>query len=174
VTGAGSLIDVVQEAVDVTGMTDVPIEDRTVLLSDNGPGYLSRQFTEYLRLVGIRHIIASPYHPQTNGKMERYHRTVKGEVGLPFHWKGLLPYQMTSELEVAIRSFVGYYNYQRYHEGLENVTPYDVYTGRHLEVIQKRKEAKSRTVTLRVSVNSEGLTVPLSLKIYSQDIKARG
>ena len=55
---AGSLIDVVQQAVDSTGITDVPVEDRTVLLSDNGPGYLSRQFSDYLRLVGIRHIMA--------------------------------------------------------------------------------------------------------------------
>lgn len=47
---AGSLIDVVQKAVDSTGMTGVPVEDRTVLLSDNGPGYLSRQFSEYLGL----------------------------------------------------------------------------------------------------------------------------
>jgi len=72
---AESLIDVVQQAVDLTRMTDVPVEDRTVLLSDNGPGYLSRQFNDYLGLVGIRHIIASPYHPQTNGKVERYHQT---------------------------------------------------------------------------------------------------
>lgn len=55
---AGSLIDVVQQAVDLTGMTDVPVEDRTVLLSDNGPGYLSRQFNEYLGLVGIRSPLA--------------------------------------------------------------------------------------------------------------------
>ena len=143
---AGSLIDVVQKAVDLTGMTDVPVEDRTALLSDNGPGYLSRQFSEYLRLVSIRHIVASPYHPQTNGKMERYHRTVKGEVSL-------LPYDMPSELEGALGSFVYYYNYQRYHEGLGNVTPYDVYTGRHLEVIQSRKEAKSRTLTTRKDYN---------------------
>ena len=83
---AGSLIDVVQQAVDLTGMTDVSVEDRTVLLSDNGPGYLSRQFNEYLGLVGIRHILASPFHPQTNGKIERYHRTLKEEINL-------LPYQ---------------------------------------------------------------------------------
>jgi hypothetical protein len=56
---AGSLIDVVQQAVDLTGMTDVPVEDRTVLLSDNGPGYLSRQFNEYLGLIGIRSPLAS-------------------------------------------------------------------------------------------------------------------
>jgi len=86
---AGSLIDVVQQAVDLTGMADVLVEDRTVLLSDNGAGYLSRQFGEYLRLVDIRHIIASPYHPQTNGKIERYHRTIKGEINqVPYDMPG--------------------------------------------------------------------------------------
>ena len=121
----GSLIDVVQKAVDITGMTDVPVENRTVLLSDNGSGYLSRQFGEYLRLVGIKHIIASPYHPQTNGKIERYHRTIKGEIKL-------VPYEMPGKLKEAIKAFIEYYNYRRYHEGLGNITPYDVYTGRHL------------------------------------------
>jgi len=139
---AGSLIDVVQQAVDLTGMTNVPVEDRTALLSDNGPGYLSRQFGEYLRLVEIRHIIASPYHPQTNGKIERYHRTIKGEINL-------VPYGMPGELKEAIRQFIEYYNYRRYHEGLGNVTSHDVYTGRHLEVIQRRKETKSRTLQAR-------------------------
>jgi len=143
---SGSLIDVVQKAVDSTGMADVPVEDRTVLLSDNGTGYLSRQFGEYLRLVGIRHVIASPYHPQTNGKIERYHRTIKGELGL-------LPYNVPGKLEEAIKAFIDYYNYQRYHEGLGDVTPYDVYTGRHLEILQSRKEAKSRTLQARRDYN---------------------
>ena len=143
---ARSLIDVVQQAVDLTGMADVMVEDRTVLLSDNGPGYLSRQFNDYLRLVGIRHIIASPYHPQTNGKIERYHRTVKEEVKL-------LPYEMPGELKEAIKPFIDYYNYQRYHEGLGDVTPYDVYTGRHTEILQLRKEVKSKTLQARKDYN---------------------
>lgn len=70
-----SFIEVVQDAVDLTGMTEVPLEDRTRLLSDNGPGYVSRAFRDYLHLVGIRHILASPFHPQTNGKLERYHQS---------------------------------------------------------------------------------------------------
>ena len=127
-------------------MTDVPVEDRTMLLSDNGPGYISRQFGDYLRLVGIRHILASPYHPQTNGKIERYHRTIKGELSL-------MPYEMPDELEEAIRAFIEHYNYQRYHEGLGNVTPYDVYTGRYLEIIQRRKEVKSKTLAARRDYN---------------------
>jgi transposase InsO family protein len=104
-----------------------------VLLSDNGAGYISQQFNHYLRLAGIRHITASPFHPQTNGKIERYHRSVKGEIGR-------VPYDMPSELKEAIRAFIEYYNYRRYHEGLGNVAPYDVYTGRHVEIIQTRKE----------------------------------
>ena len=123
-------------------MTDVPMEDRTVLLSDNGSGYISHQFNEYLRLVGIRHITASPFHPQTNGKIERYHRTLKGGITL-------LPYEMPSDLKEAIRGFIEYYNYQRYHEGLGNVTPYDVYTGRRYEIIRRRKEVKERTLAER-------------------------
>jgi putative transposase len=143
---AVSLIDVVQKAVDYTGMDDVLVEDRTALLSDNGAGYLSRQFGDYLRLVGVRHVVASPYHPQTNGKIERYHRSIKGQLSL-------MPYDMPDELEEAIGAFVEYYNYQRYHEGLGDVTPYDVYTGKYLEIIQRRKEVKSRTILMRRDYN---------------------
>jgi putative transposase len=143
---AGSLIDVVQKAVDATGMTGIPVENRAVLLSDNGAGYVSRQFGEYLRLVGVRHIVASPYHPQTNGKIERYHRSLKGEINQ-------LPYDMPSELEKAIAAFIEYYNYHRYHEGLGDVTPHDVYTGRHVEIMNRRKEAKSRTLQERRDYN---------------------
>jgi transposase InsO family protein len=142
----GSLEDVMQQAVDLTGMTDVPVEDRTVLLSDNGAGYISQQFNQYLHLVGIRHITASPFHPQTNGKIERYHRSIKGEINQ-------VPYDMPSELREANRGFIEYYNYRRYHEGLGNVTPYDVYIGRHLEIIQRRKEVKSRTLEIRRDYN---------------------
>ena len=142
----GSLEDVMQQAVDLTGMTDVPLEDRTVLLSDNGAGYISQQFNQYLRLVGIRHITASPFHPQTNGKIERYHRTIKGEINQ-------VPYEMPSELKEAIMAFIEYYNYRRYHEGLGNVTPYDVYTGKQHEIVQRRKEVKSRTLEVRRDYN---------------------
>ena len=75
-----SFIEVVQEAVDRTGMDRIPIPDRTKLLSDNGPGYVSRTFRDYLGMVGIKHILATPFHPQTNGKLERYHQTLKRDV----------------------------------------------------------------------------------------------
>ena len=144
---ADSLIDVTQEAVDLTGMTDVPVEDRTFLLSDNGAGYISRKFNEYLGLVGIKHITAAPYHPQTNGKIERYHLTIKGKLNL-------VPYDTPSELEREINSFVRYYNYYRYHEALKNVTPFDVYSGRQSEILQRRREVKAKTFEKRKRYNS--------------------
>ena len=65
-----SLIDVIQRAIDATGICQVPVEDRTSLLSDNGAGYVYRAFGDYLKLMGIKHVLAAPFHPQTNGKIE--------------------------------------------------------------------------------------------------------
>ena len=86
------LVQVVQLAIDVTGMAEVPLEDRTGLLSDDGSGYVSRAFCDHLGLVGIRHILAAPYHPRTNGKLERYHQSIKQEVDpvpyeVPLIWR---------------------------------------------------------------------------------------
>ena len=141
-----SFIEVVQDAVDKTGMTEVPVEDRTRLLSDNGPGYVSRAFGDYLRLVGIRHILAAPFHPQTNGKLERYHQTIKRHVNQ-------VPYEAPSDLEATIAAFVSYYNYRRYHIALGNVTPDDVLNGRREQILQRRKEVQLRTIDRRRSYN---------------------
>jgi transposase InsO family protein len=143
---AGSLIEVVQDAVEKTGMTEVPLSDRTSLLSDNGPGYLAHAFAAYLRLLGIRHIVSAPYHPQTNGKIERYHRTLKGQVKL-------VVYETPAVLEQTLADFVDYYNYLRYHEGIGNVTPTDVYYERRDEILAKRKEVKQRTLQQRRDYN---------------------
>ena len=143
---SNSFIEVVQDAVDVTGMDRVPVTDRTRLLSDNGPGYVSRAFRDYLQLVGIRHIFASPFHPQTNGKLERYHQTLKKDVNQ-------LPYDMPSELEAAIIAFVKYYNYRRYHKALGNVTPSDVLRGRRDAILRRRKEIQAETIQRRRRYN---------------------
>lgn len=139
---ADSLIQVVRQAIDTAGMSQVPVEDRTFLLSDNGSGYVSRTFGDYLRLVGIKHVLASPFHPQTYGKVERHQQTLKGEINQ-------LPYDIPSGLRQAVESFVEYYNHQRYHEALGNVTPADVYLGRNDGILARRKEAKQRTLQAR-------------------------
>jgi putative transposase len=143
---ANSLIEVVQKAVDATGMTEVPVEDRTRLLSDNGSGYVSRTFRDYLHLVGIRHILAAPYHPQTNGKVERYQQSLKREVNQ-------LSYEAPSQLDKAIADFVDYYNYHRYHKALNNVTPADVLYGRREEILERRKEVQIQTINRRRDYN---------------------
>ncbi len=139
---ANSLIEVIQEAVDATGMTEVPVEDRTKLLSDNASGYISRAFRDYLGLVGIRHIRAAPFHPQTNGKVERYQQSLKREVNQS-------PYDLPSQLERAIADFVDYYNHRRYHKALGNVTPSDVLNGRRKQILERRKEVQIQTINRR-------------------------
>ena len=139
---ADSLIEVVQDAVDRTGMAEVPAADRTRLLSDNGSGYVSRAFRDYLSLVGIKHILAAPYHPQTNGKLERYHQTLKRDVNQ-------VPYEMPSDLEEALEAFVNYYNHRRYHKALGNVTPADAIEGRRERILQRRREVKAQTIERR-------------------------
>jgi len=143
---ADSLIEVIQKAVDATGMTEVPIEDRTKLLSDNGAGYVCRAFRAYLHLVGIQHILAAPFHPQTNGKLERYHQTIKREVNQ-------ILYEFPGQLEKAITDFVEYYNFRRYHKALGDVTPVDVLYGRREEILQRRKEVQIQTINRRRNYN---------------------
>ena len=85
-----SLIEVVKEVVDKTGMDQVPVTDRTRLLSDNEPGYVSTAFRDYPRMVDIRHNFTIPFHSQTSGKLERSHQSLKRGVNQ-------FPYEMTSE-----------------------------------------------------------------------------
>ena len=101
----------IEEAVHFTGVRHVRIIDRPRLLSDNGPCYVSKAFEEYLDIEGISHIRGKPYHPMTQGKIERYHRSMKNIVRLT-------NYYCPSELEDQLGIFVSYYNHERYHEAL--------------------------------------------------------
>lgn len=137
-----SVLEVVQEAIEFTGQPAVPVEPGPALLTDNGPGFLSRVLEEFLRLRAMQHIVAAPFHPQTNGKLERYHRTAKAKVNL-------FVYHSPEALRKAMASFVDYYNHQRYHEALDNVTPADVYYGRREEILARREEVKQQTLAAR-------------------------
>ena len=79
-------------------------------------------------------------------KFKRYRQTLKGEINQ-------IPYEMPSELQGAIDRFVNYYNHQRYHEALGNVTPVDVYRGRRDDILTRRKEVKRRTLQARKEYN---------------------
>jgi len=120
----------------------VKVYHKPRLLSDNGPAYHSRELAKFLTERRIRHIHGAPYHPMTQGKIERWHRSMKNVVKLQHYYS-------PTELESAISAWVEYYNNQRYHEALDNVTPADVYFGRDKEVIKKRNRLKEQTLALR-------------------------
>ena len=90
----------------------------------------------------IKHIRGRPNHPQTQGKIERYHRTMKNVIKLE-------NYYSPDQLRYRIKEFVNYYNHQRYHESLQNLTPADVYFGKKQERLKQRKICKLRTMKKR-------------------------
>ena len=140
------IIEVVQDAVEFTGLPTVPVEPGPALLTDNGPGFLSRAIEEFLKVRAIKHIVAAPYHPQTNGKLERYHRTAKATINL-------FVYQSPEALVHAMGEFVRHYNYERYHEALGNITPADVYYGRRESILAHREEVKQKSLESRRAAN---------------------
>ena len=115
---------------------------RPRLLSDNGPCYISKDLGEYLGKKDMDHTRGAPYHPQTQGKIERYHRTMKNVVKLQNYY---VPWELEQELE----AFVSWYNEERYHESLDNLTPQDVYLGRGREIQTARQRLKAQTLRRR-------------------------
>jgi putative transposase len=115
-------------------------------LSDNGPCYISGDLATYLATHGLTHTRRKPYPPMTQGKIERYHRSMKNVVKLEH-------YCSPWELERAIGRFVEHYNHRRLHEALQNVTPADVYYGRQATILSRRERIKQTTLKRRKRMN---------------------
>lgn len=135
-----------------TGLDQARVRHRPRLLSDNGPCYLSTELREFLEQMQMEHTRSAPYHPMTQGKIERYHRSLKNLVNLQV-------YYFPEDLEREIARFVEFYNHTRFHESLDNLTPADVYFGRRKEVLDRREAIKLRTLQSRRLVNSQSLVV---------------
>jgi putative transposase len=140
----------VEDAIRFTGVAHARVVNRPRLLSDNGPCYLSGELRDYLDNRGIGHTRSKPYHPMTQGKIERYHLSMKSVIRLD-------NYYSPEALEREIAAFVSYYNNERYHEALDNVTPADVYFGRAQEVLARRERTKKRTMNERRRLYRETL-----------------
>lgn len=154
-----------QLAINKTGVSGVEVRHRPRLLSDNGPCYLAGELGDYLDQHGIEHTRGRPYHPMTQGKIERYHRTMKNVINLEHYY---LPWQ----LEYKISEFVQYYNHQRVHESLDNLTPADVYHGRAAQIAKARNLIKEQTMRNRRRMNM-GLK-PLSDELIKPAILREG
>ena len=130
----------VERALQQTGLSK---KARPKLLSDNGACYIAADLKEYLeKELNIKQIHGRPLHPQTQGKIERYHRSMKNVVKLD-------NYYSPEQLKKAIEDFVHYYNYERYHESLGNMTPADFYFGRQEQVMRRRAKIKMESFRRR-------------------------
>lgn len=102
------------------------------IISDNGPQFIARDFKEFIRIAGMTHVRTSPYYPQSNGKLERFHRTIKGDCIRPGTPTSL------DDARRLVAHYVIQYNNVRLHSAIEYVTPLDRLQGRHLQIFDER------------------------------------
>jgi transposase InsO family protein len=129
-------------ALAACGLDQVRRGHRPRLLSDNGGSYIAGDLAKWLEGKGMEHVRGAPYHPQTQGKIERWHQTLKNRILLE-------AYYLPGDLEAQVHAFVEHYNHRRYHESLDNLTPADVYFGRDQTIRRERERIKRQTITKR-------------------------
>jgi transposase InsO family protein len=138
----GDVTETLDLALQASGLDQVHVVQRPRLLSDNGPSYISSDLAEWLDKRNMGHVRGAPCHPQTQGKIERWHQTLKNRILLE-------NYYLPGDLEARIDAFVDHYNHRRYHESLDNLTPADVYFGRGQTILLERERIKRATLQNR-------------------------
>ena len=134
--------DTLELALQASGCDQVTVQHRPRLLSDNGASYVSGELADWLGSQNMDHVRGAPYHPQTQGKIERWHQTLKNRILLE-------NYFLPGDLNASIERFVTHYNHHRYHESLQNLTPADVYFGRGETILLERERIKRDTFKQR-------------------------
>ncbi|MGA7580783.1 MAG: IS3 family transposase [Pseudolabrys sp.] len=134
--------DTLNLALQASGIERAKVAHRPRLLSDNGSSYIAGDLAEWLEDHGINHVRGAPLHPQTQGKIERWHQTLKNRILLE-------NYYLPGDLEAKIGDFVANYNHLRYHESIANLTPADVYFGRGQTILLQRERIKRETIKTR-------------------------
>ena len=138
----GDVTDTLDLALQASGCDQATVLHKPRLLSDNGSSYISGDLADWLEDRQMDHVRGAPYHPQTQGKIERWHQTLKNRILLE-------NYHLPGALELALEAFVDHYNHRRYHEGLKNLTPADVYFGRDEAILKQRERIKRKTIENR-------------------------
>src|SRR5271154_6316555 len=139
---ASDVTATLERALAASGLDSATLVQRPRLLSDNGASYVAGDLADWLEDNGMQHVRGAPYHPQTQGKIERWHQTLKNRILL-------YNYYLPGDLEQQIGAFVEHYNHVRYHESIDNVTPADVYFGRAETILAERKRIKLATIANR-------------------------
>lgn len=139
---ASDVTETLDLALQASGLHNAAVQHRPRLLSDNGPSYVAEDLAKWLDGRGMDHIRSAPCHPQTQGKIERWHQTLKNRLLLEH-------YYLPGELERQIEAFIDHYNHCRYHESLDNLTPADVYAGRGTAILRERQRIKQLTIQNR-------------------------
>ena len=139
---AEDVTDTLEMALQASGCDQANVVHKPRLLSDNGSSYIAGDLAVWMESQGMKHVRGAPYHPQTQGKIERWHQTLKNRILLE-------NYYLPGDLEAQIDTFVGHYNHHRYHESLKNLTPADVYFGRGQTILLKRERIKRKTIEYR-------------------------
>src|SRR5690242_13281709 len=129
-------------ALDASGVDKARVLHRPRLLSDNGSSYVSDDLAKWMQRHDMAHVRGAPYHPMTQGKIERWHQTLKNRILLE-------NYYLPGDLENQIKTFVADYNNCRYHESIDNLTPADVYFGRGQTILRERERIKRQTMQTR-------------------------
>ena len=139
---AEDVTDTLELALTASGCDQAHVLHKPRLLSDNGPSYIAAELSEWIEAQNMSHVRGAPLHPQTQGKIERWHQTLKNRILLD-------NYFLPGDLERQIEAFVEHYNHRRYHESLDNVTPADAYFGRAEAIIKQRERIKRQTIEHR-------------------------
>jgi putative transposase len=139
---AQDVTDTLTLALKASGLDKASVVHRPRLLSDNGSSYISGELAQWLGNRKMKHIRSAPHHPMTQGKIERWHQTLKNRILLEH-------YYLPGDLEAQIAAFVAHYNHQRCHESLDNLTPADVYLGRGPAILLAREKIKRETIQRR-------------------------
>ncbi|CTQ61556.1 putative transposase OrfB [Roseibium album] len=139
---AGDVTHTLELALQTSGCGSAKARQRPRLLSDNGPCYIASDLALWLEGQNMEHTRGAPNHPQTQGKIERWHQTLKNRILLE-------NYFLPGDLKHQIEAFVDHYNHRRYHESLGNLTPADVYFGRGQDILKQREKIKQDTIRKR-------------------------
>jgi transposase InsO family protein len=123
------------------------------IISDRGSQFIGKDFREFIRHLGLTHVVTSPGYPQSNGKIERFFKTTKVECIRRSSFLSI------EDARRQMREYIWYYNHKRLHSAIDYVAPYDMLTGRRDEILKKRDEKLERARKMRFEIHNRKTTL---------------